>query len=82
MAGRSLATVAVAVGAPLTVRRKVAVGDSGAGEGDGCAGELVSELVTVRVPVRAPRAVGVKVMVTGQLEPGVRMVVEQGAVTA
>ena len=45
-------------------------------------GELVPELDKVRVPVRAPRVVGVKVMVTGQLEPGVRMVVEQGAVTA
>ena len=81
MAGRSLTTVAEAVGPPLTVRRKLPLGTPVPVRGTSV-GELASELAMVRVPVRGPRVVGVKVMVTGQLEPGVRVVVEQGTVTA
>ena len=44
------------------------------------AGELWSVLATVRVPSRSPVAVGVKVMMTEQLEPGVRVVRVQGVV--
>jgi hypothetical protein len=64
----------------LTVRRKLPLGTPVPVRGMRV-GELVSEL-RVRVPVRAPRVVGVKVMVMGQLEPGVRVLVEQGAVMA
>ena len=46
------------------------------------AGELGSELVMVRVPVRAPVAVGVKVTVTEQLAPAARVVTAQGVVMA
>ena len=81
MAGCSLATEAEAEEPPLTVRRKLPLETPVPVRGRS-AGELVSELVMVRVPVRGPRAVGVKVMVTGQVEPGARVVVEQGAVTA
>ncbi len=81
MAGRSATTVAVPVGPPLTVRRKLPLGTPLPVRGTRV-GELVSVLAMVRVPVRAPRTVGVKVTVMGQLEPGVRVVVEQGAVTA
>jgi hypothetical protein len=45
-------------------------------------GELVSELVTVRVLLRGPRVVGVKVTVMEQLVPGVSAVSEQGTVMA
>jgi hypothetical protein len=68
-------------GAAVDGEEEAAVGDSGVGEGNLCGGVGVV-LARVRVPLRAPRVVGVKVMVTGQLEPGVRIVVEQGAVTA
>jgi hypothetical protein len=65
----------------LTVRRKLPLGTPVPVRGRS-AGELASLLARVRVPVRGPRAVGEKVMVTGQLDPGVRVVVVQGTVTA
>ncbi len=45
-------------------------------------GEVVAELVMVRVAVRGPMAVGVKVTVTGQAAPGARVVRLQGTVMA
>lgn len=58
-----------------------AVGDSCAGErNDG--GEFASELPRVRVLLSAPRAVGAKVMVMVQVEPGASVVVRHGVVIA
>ncbi len=45
-------------------------------------GELGSELAMVRLPVREPVAVGVKVTVMAQIAPGASEVVAQGLVTA
>lgn len=55
--------------------------DARAGERDG-EGEEGSELVMVSAPGRAPRPVGVKVIWAVQEEPGLRVGVEQGMVTA
>jgi hypothetical protein len=79
--------VAVAEELPLTVRRKVPLGTPVPVRGRRV-GEFVSELSMVRVPLLGPRVVGVKVMVTGQLELARRVVVglpalvAQGVVTA
>lgn len=81
VAGSSRATVAVAVGPPLAVRRKVLAGMPVPVSGMR-AGELVSELVTTRVPVREPRAVGVKVTVIRQVAAGARLPKVQGVVMA
>lgn len=81
MAGRSETTVAVPVEPPLTLSRKLPPTTPVPVSGTR-AGELESVLAIVRVPGRTPKTVGVNVTVTGQLEPGVRVVVEQGAVTA
>ncbi len=45
------------------------------------AGEVASELVTVKVPLRGPDADGAKVRVTEQLLPGLSAVRAQGTVT-
>jgi hypothetical protein len=81
VAGRSLATVAEAVVPPLTVRRKLPLGTPVPVRGIR-AGELASELVMVRVLLRGPRVVGVKVMVAVQLVFGASMVKLQGTVMA
>ena len=74
-------TVALAVGPPLTVRVKVPLGTP-VPVSWRVAGELVSVLLTVRVPLRGPSAVGVKVTVAEQLAPGARVVRAQGTVRA
>ena len=81
MAGWPEMTVALAEEPPLTVRENWPLGEPEPVRGI-VAGELGSELVTVRVPVRWPRTAGVKVMTTAQLAPGARAVVLPGVVTA
>ena len=81
MAGYSLAMVAEAEVLPLTVRRKLPLATPVPVRGT-MVGELASELVMVRVPVRGPRVVGVKVMVAVQVALGARVVVVQGVVRA
>jgi hypothetical protein len=73
--------VAEAVGPPLTVRRKLPLGTPVPVRGMR-AGELASELVTVRMLLRGPRVVGVKVMVAEQVALGVSAVRVQGVVMA
>ena len=81
MAGNSLGTVADAEGPPLTVRRKLPLPTPVPVRGT-MSGEVVAELVMVRVPGRAPRVVGVKVTVMRQLAPGASVVRVQGMVMA
>ena len=64
---------------PSTVREKAPAGIPEPVRGT-VIGELGSELVIVRLPVRAPVAVGVKAMVTAQLAPGASVDAEQGLV--
>ncbi len=63
--------VAVAEAAPLTVSEKVPLGTPVPVSGMVSAGAVVLGLVAVRVPLRGPRVVGVKVTVIWQLVPGV-----------
>ncbi len=72
----------VAEGAPLTVRRKVPLGTPVPVRGMLRFWRPVLGSVEVRVPLRGPRAVGVKVTVSWQLLPGARVVVVQGTVMA
>ncbi len=81
MAGRPLGTAVAEVAAPLTVRVKVPLTMPVPVRGTR-SGEVVAELVMVRVAVRGPIAVGVKVTVTGQVAPGARVVRLQGTVMA
>jgi hypothetical protein len=81
VAGCSLGTVAEAVAALLTVRRKLPLGTPVPVRGMSV-GELGSELVMVRVLLRGPRVVGVKVMVAVQVALGARVVRVQGTVRA
>ncbi len=74
-------TVTDAVAAPLVVRVKLPLAAPVPVRGT-ASGELESELVMVRVPGRAPRVVGVKVMVTEQLVPAVSVASAHGVVTA
>ena len=80
-AGAPLATVADAVLEPDAVRvndpARVPLPVSGT-----AAGEVGSELVTVRVPARGPAAVGEKAMVTEQLAPAASVVNTQGVAMA
>jgi hypothetical protein len=73
--------VAEAVDALLMVRVKVPLTMPVPVRGT-TSGEVVAELVTVRVALRAPIAVGVKVTVTVQLAPGAKVVRLQGTVMA
>jgi len=81
VAGAPLVTVALAEGPPLTVSRKEALAMPVPVRGTRV-GELGSELVTVRVPGRLPRAVGVKVTVAVQVAPAAKVLVGQGLVKA
>ena len=74
-------TVAEDEVAPSTVRAIEAVGFPVPVRGTAI-GELGSELVTVKVPVRVLVAVGVKVIVIAQLAPGSREFELQGLVIA
>ena len=65
----------------MTVRRKLPLGTPVPVSGMKV-GELGSELVRVRVLLRGPRAVGVKVMVAVQVASGARVVVVQEVVRA
>src|SRR5277367_3191857 len=77
VAGNSLCTVMAADGPLLTVSVKLPLPTPSPVRGM-MFGEALSELVMVRVPGRAPRAVGAKVTVIGQFAPGVSVVTVQG----
>jgi hypothetical protein len=81
VAGFPLLTVTVEERPPSTVRVKVPPAFPVPVRGM-MAGEVWSVLETVKMPLRGPAAVGVKVTVTEQLAPGTRVVRAQGMVMA
>lgn len=79
MAGLPLRTVAEEVGPPSTVRVKVPLARPVPRSGM-AVGEVESELVKVRVLLRMPMMLGVKVSMRVQVAPGAREVRGQGVV--